>query len=66
MSGSKKLFLVIAAIFFLSVLYVMYDMSSRTTFPGPKPKMEDIQTGTGTESESKEPDSMRLDSISNP
>jgi len=64
MSRSKKLFIAIAVIFLMTILYVMYDMSSRTTFPGSKPPMEDIQNKTGVESETIESDSMKLDSIS--
>jgi hypothetical protein len=33
---SKKLFLALAAIFFLSMIILGYDISRRTTFPGSK------------------------------
>lgn len=33
MSRSKKIFLLIAAIFLLIVLYIGYDIATRTTFP---------------------------------
>ncbi len=34
MSRSKKIFVLIAVIFILLLLYVSYDFSTRTTFPG--------------------------------
>jgi uncharacterized metal-binding protein len=43
MNKSKKLFLLIAGIFLLIVLYIVYDMSSRTTFPGQK-KQQPVET----------------------
>jgi hypothetical protein len=41
MSRSKKIFLLIAGIFFLLLLYVSYDISKRTTFPGSKPQLKE-------------------------
>lgn len=38
MKRSKKIFLVVAAIFILIVLVIAYDISQRTTFPGQKPE----------------------------
>ena len=34
MSRSKKIFAFFAAIFVLILIYLVYDISSRTTFPG--------------------------------
>ena len=34
MSRSKKIFAVFVAIFVLILMYLVYDISSRTTFPG--------------------------------
>lgn len=34
MKRSKKIFLLVAFLFFLLLLYVAYDFSTRTTFPG--------------------------------
>ncbi|HEX8040367.1 MAG TPA: hypothetical protein VF490_14515 [Chryseosolibacter sp.] len=34
MSRSKKIFFLVAILFFLLLLYVAYDFSTRTTFPG--------------------------------
>jgi hypothetical protein len=41
MSKSKKIFLVVAAIFFVLLIYASYDISSRTTFPGSKPQLKE-------------------------
>ncbi len=41
MSKSKKIFLFVAAIFFLLLIYASYDISSRTTFPGSKPQLQE-------------------------
>ncbi|MEX2235628.1 MAG: hypothetical protein WD824_25955 [Cyclobacteriaceae bacterium] len=37
MSRSKKIFAAFAAIFFLLLVFVVYDISTRTTFPGSHP-----------------------------
>ncbi|HET9487014.1 MAG TPA: hypothetical protein VFO54_06255 [Chryseosolibacter sp.] len=37
MSRSKKIFALFAIAFFFMLAYVVYDISSRTTFPGQKP-----------------------------
>lgn len=36
MKRSKKIFLAVAAIFFLVMIVIGYDISKRTTFPGSK------------------------------
>lgn len=36
MNRSKKIFLLVAAIFLVVVLLIAYDISQRTTFPGQK------------------------------
>ncbi|MEM7107142.1 MAG: hypothetical protein AAF519_02865 [Bacteroidota bacterium] len=41
MTKSKKLFLFFAVLFFLLMIYVSYDISSRTTFPGSKPQLKE-------------------------
>jgi len=38
---SKKIFLVVAVIFFVLLIYASYDISSRTTFPGSKPQLKE-------------------------
>lgn len=40
MSRSKKIFAAFAIVFFLMLAYIVYDISSRTTFPGSKPASE--------------------------
>jgi hypothetical protein len=41
MTRSKKIFLLIAAIFVLLLAYASYDIGSRTTFPGSKPQLKE-------------------------
>jgi hypothetical protein len=53
MSRSKKIFAFFVLLFALVLLYLVYDISSRTTFPGQRPKKEVV-----------EPDSIHADSIS--
>lgn len=41
MSNSKRIFLVFAVLFFALMIYIGYDISSRTTFPGSKPQLKE-------------------------
>lgn len=41
MNRNKKVFIVLALIFFGIMGYVSYDISSRTTFPGSKPQLKE-------------------------
>lgn len=41
MTRQKKLFAVLAVIFALLLIYVSYDISRRTTFPGSKPQLKE-------------------------
>lgn len=41
MTRSKKVFLGIAIVFFASLIYVSYDISKRTTFPGSKSQLKE-------------------------
>lgn len=41
MTRSKKIFLIIAALFLFLLIYVSYDIGSRTTFPGSKPQLKE-------------------------
>jgi len=41
MKRSKKIFLVIAAIFLIIMLIIGYDISSRTTWPGAKKNLKE-------------------------
>ncbi|WP_293016338.1 hypothetical protein [Mongoliibacter sp.] len=41
MNKNKRVFLIIAVIFFLVMLYIGYDISSRTTFPGSKGNLKE-------------------------
>ena len=41
MTSQKKLFLFIALIFLLVVLYFGFDIAQKTTFPGSKPNLKE-------------------------
>ncbi|NBW36610.1 MAG: hypothetical protein EBR30_16635 [Cytophagia bacterium] len=41
MTRSKKIFLGVAALFFLAIAFACYDISRRTTFPGSKPQLQE-------------------------
>ena len=41
MSRSKKVFLGFAAAFFVMLVYLSFDISRRTTFPGSKSQLKD-------------------------
>ena len=41
MKRSKKIFLLIALLFILVMLYFSYDIAKRTTFPGSKPNLKE-------------------------
>jgi len=41
MKNSKRLFLILALVFFGVIGYLGYDISSRTTFPGSKPQLKE-------------------------
>ncbi len=59
MSRSKKVFLGFAATFFIMLVYLSYDISSRTTFPGSKPQLKErikkqyLKTDTTTRDSTK-------------
>lgn len=61
MSGGKKVFLAIAAVFLLLLLYASYDISQRTTFPGSKPQLKER-----IEERFTSPDSVKSDTIKAP
>ncbi|MCG8322037.1 MAG: hypothetical protein MI921_21240 [Cytophagales bacterium] len=41
MKKSKKLFLVLAGLFMLVILYISYDIASKTTYPGSKGNLKE-------------------------
>ena len=45
MKKSKKIFIVLALLFFVVITYIGYDISSRTTFPGSKPQLKERLMG---------------------
>lgn len=63
MSRSKKVFLILAVIFFIAMLYFAYDFSSRTTFPGHKREMEEKATVTDPGGDLSDTDTISPDSL---
>ena len=57
MDNKKKLFLIIVVIFFGIMIYIGYDISSRTTFPGSKPQLKERLMNNPPE------DTLRSDSL---
>jgi hypothetical protein len=41
MTQSKKIFLALAVVFFVLLFYASYDISTRTTFPGSRPQLNE-------------------------
>lgn len=41
MSRSKKIFLTVVVVFFITLFYASYDISQRTTFPGSKSQLKE-------------------------
>jgi hypothetical protein len=41
MNKSKKIFVAIAIVFLLALIYASYDISTRTTFPGSKSQLKE-------------------------
>jgi len=52
MTKNKKIFLILFVLFILIMLWIGYDISNRTTFPGSKGNLEE-RISTDTELESK-------------
>jgi hypothetical protein len=59
MSRSKKIFAAFAFVFLLFLVFVVYDISTRTTFPGSAKK----QDATPSKQESLSGDSLEADTI---
>ena len=49
MSKSKKVFLIVAIVFFVVMVYLGYDISSRTTFPGSKSQLKERLMNSGSD-----------------
>jgi hypothetical protein len=58
MSKSKKVFLIVCAVFFAALFYASYDISSRTTFPGSKSQLKER-----IKKQYNQPDSVVTDSV---
>ena len=65
MSTNKKIFLVFAVIFFAAMIYISYDISSRTTFPGSKPQLKERieEEIIQTDSVEVEDEPLKVDSV---
>ena len=52
MKRSKVIFIILAVLFFALMIYLGYDISSRTTFPGSKPQLKErlLKSDSTTES----------------
>jgi len=62
MSRSKKIFVAFAIVFLLFLVYVSYDISTRTTFPGSNPPSETLPNRTSLR-DSLSTDSARTDTL---
>jgi hypothetical protein len=40
-ANSKKIFLIVAVVFIVLLIYASYDIGTRTTFPGSKPQLKE-------------------------
>ena len=60
MKKSKKLFLLIAALFFVVLIIVGIDISQRTTFPGSKSRFEETLSPDSADVKNSKNDSVRL------
>jgi hypothetical protein len=60
MNKHKRLFLLLAIVFFLMLSYASYDIASRTTFPGSKGQLKERIDKTYLETDSISTDSMEL------
>jgi hypothetical protein len=58
MRTSKKIFLMVVVVFFAGLIYVSYDISTRTTFPGSKPQLKER-----IKDQFLTPDSTKVDSL---
>ncbi|UII25932.1 hypothetical protein LVD15_21925 [Fulvivirga maritima] len=61
MNKSKKVFLIVALVFFAIMVYIGYDISSRTTFPGSKPQLKERLINQQTEE--KDSTAINVDSL---
>jgi hypothetical protein len=61
MNKNKKIFLIFAAIFFVIIAAVSYDIAKRTTFPGSKSQLKErIKKEYIDDSENKTSDTVRV------
>lgn len=60
MKKSKKVFMLAALVFLLLLIYVSYDIGTRTTFPGSKSQLKERLIKNYATSDSTAQDSSRL------
>jgi hypothetical protein len=58
MQRSKKMFVGVSVLFFAGLVYLSYDISSRTTFPGSKPQLPERIKGQFLEKDSVSEDTI--------
>jgi len=59
MPRSKRIFLIICVFFFLGLVYLSYDISSKTTFPGSKSQLKERLRKQYLQSDSTQNDSSK-------
>ncbi len=59
MSRSKKIFAILSVLFLLLLFYASYDISRRTTFPGPKPQLKERLKKQFLKKDSTQKDSLK-------
>ena len=58
MNRSKRIFLIVAILFFGGLIYLSYDISKRTTFPGSKSQLKERLKKDYLKSDSLKKDSL--------
>jgi hypothetical protein len=59
MSRSKKIFIAVCVLFFMGLIYLSYDISSKTTFPGSKSQLKERLKNQYLDADSTQKDSLK-------
>jgi hypothetical protein len=59
MSRSKKIFIAVCVLFFVGLIYLSYDISSKTTFPGSKSQLKERLKKQYLDADSSRKDSLK-------
>jgi hypothetical protein len=59
MTRSKKIFLAVCVLFFMGLVYLSYDISSKTTFPGSKSQLKERLKTQYLEADSSRNDTLK-------